>query len=253
MKYCMIIISVLLLSCANQTNSTPSESELKEQKLKILADSTVSLSFSGIVLGQPLKQTVDRAIKDNKIWDVKFKVGKATTCKANIYLPEKENPIPVDMGIYSFQDTITSIMITSEDFETHQELIKLYRTKYNMDYASFEDDADYWGENIYRSGSSSDIWTFKNQTLRVSNFYTEKRENYIKDARMRSPENRYGIKYTKFFKAIVILYNDIYHCEKVEKYEAELRAKEYKKKLIEKEDQDKHIKQLQDRAIQQDI
>ncbi len=70
---------------------------------------------------------------------------------------------------------------------------------------------------------------------------------------MLSPENRYGIKYTKFFKAIVILYNDIYHCEKVEKYEAELCAKEYKKEQIEKEDQDKHIKQLQDRAIQQDI
>ncbi len=62
----MIIISVLFLSCANQTNNAPSESELKEQKLKILADSTVSLSFSGIVLGLPLKPTVAKAIQDNK-------------------------------------------------------------------------------------------------------------------------------------------------------------------------------------------
>ena len=253
MRCCIIIISVLFLSCANRTDNTMSESELKKQNLNILADSTVNLSFSGIILGQPFKQTVDKAAKDGKIWNVKHKAGKATTCKANIYLPEKENPIAVDMGIYSFQDTITSIMIISEDYGTHQELIRLYRTKYNEEFASFENDAEYWGDKIYRTGSYSDIWTFKNQTLRVSNFYTEKRENYIKDERMHSPENRYGIRYTKIFKSIVILYNDIYQCSKVEKYEAEQRAKEYEKAQLEKEEENKHSEQLQNRAIHQDI
>lgn len=251
--YSLFIIITLSISCSTQTNSIPSESELREQRLKILADSTVNLSFSGITLGQPFKQTLDKAVKDGKIWDIKQKEGKATTCKANVYLPEKETPIIVDMGISSFQDTITSIMITSKDYGTHQELIELYRTKYNDKYASFENKEDYWGDKVYRSGSHSDIWTFKNQTLRVSNFYTEKRENYVKDARMRSPENRYGIKYTKTFEAIVVLYNDIYQCEKVEKYEANLRAIEQEKEQIEKANKDKHLEELQVRAIQQEI
>ena len=41
---------------------------------------------------------------------------------------------------------------------------------------------------------------------------------------MRSPENRYDVKYTNYFEAITIIYSDIYHCKKVEEYEAELKA-----------------------------
>ena len=53
----------------------------------------------------------------------------------------------------------------------------------------------------------------------------KKRENYVKDPRMKSPENRYGIKYTKYFKSIVILYNDIKLCKKSEEYQNAVEAK----------------------------
>ncbi|MFA4998390.1 MAG: hypothetical protein WC513_09805, partial [Bacteroidales bacterium] len=52
---------------------------------------------------------------------------------------------------------------------------------------------------------------------------------YVKDARMRSPENRYGIKYNKYFKIITIIYNDTYQCNKAKEYEDLLAAEEQKR------------------------
>lgn len=47
---------------------------------------------------------------------------------------------------------------------------------------------------------------------------------------MRSPENRYGIKYNKYFKIITIIYNDTYQCKNAKEYEDPLAAEEQKRK-----------------------
>ena len=202
-----------------------SEQERKNTNLAIASDSIVSLSFCGLYLGKPVSPMINSAIKDKKIWDFKTEEG-IVRFKTNIFLSERENPLCVDAVVTTFNDSISSICLISEDYETHQELIDLYVSRYDDEYASLWDDrAELWENNARRSGSSSKTWTFKNQTLRVSNFYEEERENYVKDPRMKSPENRYGIKYTKYFKYIVILYNDIKLCEKAEAYQNTVEAK----------------------------
>ena len=158
--------------------------------------------------------------------------GGSATCKANISLPNNEKPLTVDVKVTSYQDTITCILILSDKYETYTDLIALYKERYKEDYATVESDSDYWDDKVERSGNQSYIWTFKNQTLRVTNFYTERRENYVKNPKMRSPENRYGVKYTTFFKAVSILYSDIKQCEKVEAVE---KAEREKKLAIEEE------------------
>lgn len=253
MRVLMLVLILFVISCSNkQAEKEYSSVDEKEQNLKILADSTVNLSFSGITLGMPLKETMEKATKDSKVWNVEYNKDKVVTCKANIYLQKREEPLVVDVGIASFQDTITSFMITSEDYDTHSELIELYDTKYQQKYASFEDQAGIWDEEE-RVGSSSSLWTFKNQTLRVSNFYREERELYVKNEKMRSPENRYDVKSTKYFKAVVIIYSDLKQCEKVRIAEAEEEKRLQEKKRAEQAEQEKQLEQQNNRALQQEL
>jgi hypothetical protein len=75
--------------------------------------------------------------------------------------------------------------------------------------------------------------------LRFTTFSTEKRENYVKNPKMRSPENRYGVKYTSYFEAITIIYSDLHHCKKVEEYEAELKAAADRIEALERKEKQK--------------
>ena len=107
----------------------------------------------------------------------------------------------------------------STDYDTQEDLKLLYTSRYDELFSSKEKDEGYWGDKAQRSNSHSLLWTFKNQSLRFTTFSTEKRENYVKNPKMRSPENRYGVKYTSYFEAITIIYSDLHHCKKVEEYE----------------------------------
>ena len=255
----MMLITICFIMSFYGCNSTnqkdylkevESEQERKNANLAIASDSIVSLSFCGLNLGEPVSPMINNAIKDKKIWDVKTEEDNVRF-KTDIFISERENPLCVDVVVTSFNDSISSICVVSEDYETHQELIDLYVSRYNDKYASLWDNrAELWEDNAKRGGSSSKTWTFKNQTLRVSNFYEEERENYVKDPRMKSPENRYGIKYTKYFKSIVILYNDIKLCKKSEEYQNAVEAKINAAKRNEIEA--KRQKQI-DNALKQDI
>lgn len=217
----------------------------REANLKIASDSIVYLSFGGLALGEPANTMINKATKDKIIWDVKQnRENGIIRFKSNIYLPKRENPLCLDAVVTTFNDSISSICLISEDYETHQELIDLYISKYDDKYASVWDNrAESWENNTRRLGNDSKIWTFQNQTLRLSNFYEEERENYIKDSRMKSPENRYGVQYTKYFKSVVVLYNDIKLCKKAEEYQKALE------KQIEIEQQKEH----EERIIRQNI
>jgi hypothetical protein len=227
LRLVFLLISTLLInSCVTKPKDAfacvDDEFELKK---KLMLDSVVELSCSGIVLGQPFNQTISLAKRDGKIKNIEYQLDgedKSATCVTKIILPNREEGQDVDMKICSFQDTITSIILISEDYDSHQGIIDIYTDKYNEQLSEYEFDVEDWGDKINRAGSNSWIWTYKNQSIRVSYFYTEKRENYLKDPTMHSPENRYGIRYTKYFNMISIIYSDLYQMKKVEAFEKKI-------------------------------
>ena len=253
---CLALCFVFCVSCIENRAPKNTMTE-KEIRLKQYSDSVVNLSFKGIVLAAPFKQTMNRASKAGQIKKLQFGKDGSATCRADITLPNRETPLSVDVKVTSYQDTITSFLILSNVYETYPALIALYKDKYNPEYATTEDNCESWGDAVMRSGNYSYIWTFKNQTLRVTDFYSEKRENYVKNPNMRSPEYRYGVKYTKFFQAVSILYSDIKQCAKVEAIEMAEREKEL---AIEKEQKRQQqirdslkAAQLKQQALNQDI
>jgi hypothetical protein len=218
-----------------------------KKRLQVCADSTVNLSFKGIVLAEPIRATMNAAQKAGNIKNLKFEKGGSATCKADIFLPDREKPLTVDVKVTSYQDTITSFLILSDVYETYSALIDLYKEKYNVDYASTDN----------RSGSDSFVWSFKNQTLRVTDFYRVEEEIYVKNPKMKSVENKYGVNYNRYFKAVSILYSDNRQCAKVEQVEKEEQEKEL---AIEQErNRKKHIsdsikqEQLKAKSKNQDI
>lgn len=253
MKFiCKIMTSVvvcLLISCVGGNNNKllkeleekrKAEKMAHDARLRQYADSTVYLSFKGVELGQPFLKTVQQIRSNQDISNLKLNKDKTSaTCKAKIYLPNRSNALDVDVKIASFQDTITSFLIMSTDYDTREDLELLYNSKYDEQFSSKEKNEGYWGDNVKRSNSRSTLWTFKNQSLRFTTFSTEKRENYVKDPKMRSPENRYGVKYTSYFEAITIVYSDLHHCNKAEEYEAKLKAEADRKEALKRREEQK--------------
>ncbi|WP_304486123.1 hypothetical protein, partial [Duncaniella muris] len=70
-------------------------------------------------------------------------------------------------------------------------------------------------------------------SLHVVHEYTTEEQVYLKDYRMKSPENRYGTTRTNYFKRAIILYNDNELCKKIEEHlksvEAQSKADEQRK------------------------
>ena len=213
-----------------QVSDYEKEQAEKEANLKTASDSIVSLSFGGLILGQPISSMINKAVKDRKIWDIKQNRGdNIVRFKSNIFLPEQESPLCVDIVVTSFQDSIARICLVSEDYTTYQQLIDLYTSRYNDKYASslqwsniwgnneffLHKDVDLWDRNASHDGRS---WLFNNQSLHVVHEYTTEEQVYLKDSRMKSPENRYGTTRTNYFKRVIILYNDNELCKKVEEY-----------------------------------
>lgn len=242
-KLLSFALMIIFSSCNNQVRQQIKEFEMKRQaeklaeeaRLKQYADSTVTLSFKGVELGEPLIRTMQEARKKGEIYSLSYNKDRTSaTCKAKINISTRDNPLEVDIMVASYQDTITSFVVMMEDYDARYGLEQLYKSKYNADYATREEDAEYWGDRVVRSKNHSMIWTFKNQSVRYTTFLTEKRENYVKNPEMRSPENRYGIRYTVDFKAVTIIYTDFHHCKKVEEYENEIKKEEERLAEIEK-------------------
>ena len=114
----------------------------------------------------------------------------------------------------------------SDKYETHENLEKLYMDKYGTDYAA-------------ESSGRRYVWEFKNQSVEVSTHIKEETEIYVKNPKMRSPENRYGTKTHYIFQAISIIYTDYCQRDKVNAFEvaeakekARLEAIENRKRAI---------------------
>lgn len=214
----ILLIGLISITFTTCTYSAREQSWQKEQRLKEVeknkrlqqyADSTVSLSFKGIELGQPFTRTIQKARKKGNIYSVKYdKTKESATCKAKLKLPTIECTLEVDVKICSFQDTITSFIIMSDEYDTHKYFEKLYKDKYNEDYAK---------HHAYNSYE----WKFKNQSVQISTNVESKTEVYVKNSSMRSPQNRYGERTSFTFQSISVIYIDYRQRDKVETYEAE--------------------------------
>lgn len=213
--FASIVYFLVSCQCSNRSDyiskSVKEEAEI-EANLKIASDSIVSLSFCGLTLGEPISPMINKAVKDKKIWDVKQNRGDGIVhFKSNIFLPQRENPLCVSVVATSFQDSISRICLVSEDYTTYQQLIDLYISRYNDKYASSLQWSYIWGNNEFflhknvnlwdrESRHDGKSWTFKNQSLHVVHEYTTEEHIYLKDSRMKSPENRYGVSRTNYFR-----------------------------------------------------
>lgn len=227
---------------------------MREHLQQEYADSTVRLSFCGIKLAEPFKSTLNEARKAGTIKRLKYDAGgESATCQGEIYIAAWDKVLPIDVKVTSYQDTITSFLLMYNTYDGYKAIWRLFSDKYNTDASSTEDKADPWLDNSARSGSFSLIWSFKNQTIRMTEFYREEREWYVKNPDMQYAENRYDIKYTKYFQALTIIYSDLKHCAKVEAIEAQ-EAKE--KAAIEadaKAQKEKQDREKQKRESSQDF
>lgn len=195
--------------------------EARKARLQQYADSTVSLSFKGIELGKPFLKTVERARKKGDVFNVKYDNTKeSATCKTKLNLPNTEETLVVDIKVTSFQDTITSFIVMSDVYDTHEELERLYMNKYNTDYGTSKDRG-------YE-------WVFKNQSVKLSTHVRAEEEIYVKDPNMRSFQNRYGKRTNYYFQSTSIIYTDFYHYGKAEAYEEELRKEQKRQYEIER-------------------
>jgi len=218
------------------------EQEIKEANLKIASDSIVSLSFCGLTLGEPATAQIQKAVKENRIKKRHIYNNPVDdTYEVPIYLPTQENPIFADLVIATYNDTIANLCITSDDFATKDALIDLYLSRYDDNYASL------WDNN---SESSSKTWNFKNQTLTISSIHKTEDEVYVKNPKMKSPENRYGVKRNTYFLSIVINYSDNRLSELVKQENDSIAAENRKKKL---EDDAKRVNLQHKKAADQDI
>lgn len=227
----------------------------KETNLEIAADSIVHLSFGGLALSEPAAPMINKAMKDKKIWDIKQNRGdEIIRFKSNIFLPKRENPLCVDVRVTTFQDSISSIAVISTDYDTYTELIDLYMSRYNEKYASPYGDnhSELWRheDNIIGNSSKSEHWIYKNQTLCVSNYYDNEEKVYVKNPKMKSPENRYGKTSTNYFKSVVVLYRDIELCKKAEENK---KAVEAQLKVEQQKESGRKQIQSQIKASEQDI
>ena len=262
----VISFAVLFYGCKKSDHNdygelAKEEAEI-EANLKIASDSMVSLSFCGITLGEPISPMLSKAMKDKKIWDIKQNRGNGVICfKSNIYLPKRENPLCVDVLVSTFNDSISSIFIISEDYVTHQELIDLYTSKYTDKYASSLQWSSFWGNNEFFLHENVDLWNidanhngkswnFNNQSIHVINEYTTEEHIYLKDSRMKSPENRYGKSHTNYFMRVIILYNDNKLCKEAEEYRKAVNSR--LKTELQNESERKQTQQ-QIKASEQDI
>ena len=220
---------ICVLSCGQRPPTETSfekqlreEREARERLKKEYADSTVRLSFCGIKLAEPFKSTLNEARKAGTIKKLKYDAGgESATCQGEVYIAAWDKVLPIDVKVTSYQDTITSFLLMYNSHDGYKAIWRLFSDKYNTEASSIEDKADPWYDNSARSGSHSLIWSFKNQTLRLTEFYREEREWYVKNPDMKYAENRYDIKYTKYFQAITIIYSDLKQCAKVKAKEAQ--------------------------------
>lgn len=231
-----VILCLLFYSCTETPKQNVQQQinqniDSKPSPQEIIADSTVELSLNGIRLNHPFSSTIAKAKKEKRIYDVKITPNKGALkiayCSVDLYIDDSNVPEEVRVQVNSFEDTITSIEISTTSYDQYQKLYRLYKNKYNTKYAIAEKNEEPWGEhNVEKEYDESFEWKYKNQSVRITTFATERRENYVKDASKRAPQNRYGVRYSTTFDKFTIYYKDYNQKRKEVVYELLEKSKQ---------------------------
>ena len=266
----MLIFTCIFISCTSKNDrlleelreemrkEREAEEIAKDARLKQYTDSTVCLSFKGIELGKPFLKAVHNARNKNEIYNLNINKDKSiATCKAKLYSQNSDNLLVVDIEIKSYQDTVSEFIIKSRNSNIAHGLETLYKSKYDVEYSQYFRHEGDWADREVRKNKTTVYWTFKNQKLEVVNYTIERREVYVKDARMSAPQNRYGTRYYSDFDEINIRYVDFYHNKKHREYEDKLKREidsisEIERIKAKRADSIKRA-EIKARAISQDI
>lgn len=207
----LIIIFLLgLISCENK-NKEPywvvkskikndSIEFVRNSKINKLTDSITHLSFLGFELGG----SISEGIRENKN-KLKFKIDGSNNEKSVAFdsylklLPTEYNvnrKIDISVKVCSYLDTITSlIMYTNQN--VYRNIIDLYVGKYGDAYTKESS-----------TNSHSVLWTFKNQSIRITEFTKTEEKIVIKDLTKRAAKNRYAVESSIYFVGLSIIYTD---------------------------------------------
>lgn len=208
--FLLIIFLLGFISCKNK-NKEPDwlvKSNIKKDsiefvrnsKINKLTDSITHLSFLGFELGE----SISEGIRENKN-KLKFKIDETNDEKSVAFdsslklLPTEYNvnrKIEISVKVCSYLDTITSLIMYSNQ-NVYSNIIDLYVAKYGDAYT-----------NESSNNSRSVLWTFKNQSIRITEFTETKEKIVIKDLTKRALKNRYDVVSSTYFVGLSIIYTD---------------------------------------------
>ncbi len=157
-------------SCSKSPKTDETVNNMAAQYVKeksyeeIMADSIVSLSFKGIILGKPLTAALKREVDNNRIWNVSRK-GDETKGQTSITLLDSDKPLQVSIIISTIRDTVYHILLKSKSDRAFDNIAKLYGEKYGRctQYS-------YDTPNVTYNPNNNEYykWTFSNQRIEVT-------------------------------------------------------------------------------------
>ena len=213
----------------------------------MLADS-VSLSFNGINLGRDFKKEINKALSEERLF--KSKYFESNTYASRI--ATIKGYIPVVIKVYDFNNKISNIIISFDDYDNKNEIKKIYKNKYGdyykeelpfslEKYIDLGNTIDNTFSQISYSIGNTIIWEFGNQSISI----TEKVKlvEEVKTDRNKSTERNpqgYFIAENKYYDGTVIIYSDKTLSNMKYNKEQEKKAKEQEKKA--KEQREKFVK-----------
>lgn len=221
-----LLISGLVVSFLFSCHRVKTPEEKCDSIKAVFRDSVVRLSFYGIELGASFTETMK---KIKEVDNMSLYIDDSlNTCWGHVNIvTEKDESLQLNINITSYNDSIASIVLSTDDEDIANKVNYLYWQKYNIWYAEDKSyQSDFNGNTHIKHDKY--MWIFKNQTLYAD--YRKKWEKfyYVKNPNMRSFENRYGTDYNVSFEDFEIVYSDIILSEKVEE---QARIQEEKEKM----------------------
>lgn len=142
----------------------------KQKQFNVYVDSIGNLSFFGIELGASFFDVIKELQNNKNVKNIKTTNKFCTlhcTCNMMILLPNEKQPIPIDLKISSYQDTIYNIIVGTNNYWDSKELKNLYLLKYDLKFAS-EYNTDYEYDIVTRDVRDEKYkWILGNQSLSI--------------------------------------------------------------------------------------
>lgn len=250
MKIILFTLSVILIlsSCDKKERreawlKSQAEKEAKVQEKENLKSElqskVVELAFKDFKLGEPLSKCLFAAKKNNDIDNLKIQKG---SIDESLEFTTLINNTKIDCKVCSYQDTITSLVLFTNNYELHKFLKKAYLEKYG-DIFLFEEQ-----EKKRENNDDSYFWEFKNGSIKMGTFTETKSTIKVKKGRENlNPKNlqNYEEEIDEYFKFMTIVYTDKKQQMKlaqIKKIEQEKNSELYKHQQDSIEQQEQELK-----------